>query len=133
MKIKSYGYIALLSLLSLNGYSQKAKVAAADKKYEQYAYVDAIATYERVAEKGYRDEKMFQKLGNAYYFNAELEKAAHWYGELFSMNENQEPEYLYRYSQTLRSIGEYTKADKMLDHFNNKSGNDLRAKLYKKK
>ena len=75
---------------------------------------------------------MFQKLGNAYYFNAELDKAAKWYGELFLMNENQEPEYLYRYSQTLKSIGEYDKADKMLDQFNKKSGNDLRAKLYEK-
>ncbi|WP_369752655.1 OmpA family protein [Flavobacterium sp. WC2409] len=132
MKIKSYVYIVLLSLLSLKGHAQKAKVAAADKKYEQYAYIDAISTYERVAEKGYKDEKMFQKLGNAYYFNAELDKAAKWYGELFLLNENQEPEYLYRYSQALKSIGEYAKADKMLDQFNKKSGNDLRAKLYEK-
>jgi outer membrane protein OmpA-like peptidoglycan-associated protein/tetratricopeptide (TPR) repeat protein len=132
MKIKTYVYIILLILLSFQGYAQKAKVAAADKKYEQYAFIDAISTYERVAEKGYKDEKMFQKLGNAYYFNAELDKAAKWYGELFLMNENQEPEYLYRYSQTLKSIGEYDKANKMLDQFNKKSGNDLRAKLYEK-
>ena len=132
MKIKYFVYIVLISLISLQGYAQKAKVAAADKKYDQFAYVDAIATYERVAEKGYKDEMMFQKLGNAYYFNAELEKAAKWYGELFSMNENQEPEYLYRYSQCLKSIGEYDKANKMLDQFNKKSGNDLRAQLYEK-
>lgn len=132
MKIKFFVSIILLSCTSFQGFAQKAKVAAADKNYERFAYVDAIATYERVAEKGYKDEKMFQKLGNAYYFNAELEKAAKWYEALFSMNENQEPEYLYRYSQTLKSIGEYAKADKFLDMFNKKSGNDLRAKLYAK-
>lgn len=132
MKIKFFVSIILLSCTSFQGFAQKAKVAAADKNYERFAYVDAIATYERVAEKGYKDEKMFQKLGNAYYFNAELEKAAKWYEALFSMNENQEPEYLYRYSQTLKSIGEYAKADKLLDQFNKKSGNDLRAKLYAK-
>ena len=76
MKIKFFVSIILLSCTSFQGFAQKAKVAAADKNYERFAYVDAIATYERVAEKGYKDEKMFQKLGNAYYFNAELEKAA---------------------------------------------------------
>ena len=69
------------------------KIAAADKKYDSYAYIDAIKTYERVAEKGYKSEDMFQKLGNSYYFNGELDKAAKWYGELFAMNPNQESEY----------------------------------------
>jgi outer membrane protein OmpA-like peptidoglycan-associated protein len=105
-------------------------VAAADKKYDRFSYIDAIATYERVAEKGYKDEKMFQKLGNAYYFNAELKKAAKWYVELFAMNQEQEPEYYYRYSQTLKAIGEYDKADKMLEQFTKRSGNDQRAKLF---
>lgn len=132
MKIKKLVYSTLLIVIALQGYSQKAKVAAADKKYDRYAYVDAIATYERVAEKGYKDEKMFQKLGNAYYFNAELEKAAKWYGELFAMNQEQEPEYYYRYSQCLKSVGEYAKADDMLEQFNKKSGNDKRAKLFAK-
>lgn len=132
MKIKKLVYCTLLIVIALQGYSQKAKVAAADKKYDRYAYVDAIATYERVAEKGYKDEKMFQKLGNAYYFNAELEKAAKWYGELFAMNPEQEPEYYYRYSQCLKSVGDYAKADEMLEQFNKKSGNDKRAKLYAK-
>ncbi len=121
-----------LSAFGLVAQAQKSKVAAADIQYERFSYIDAIATYERVAEKGYKDEKMFQKLGNAYYFNAELSKAAKWYEELFSMNKDQEPEYLYRYSQTLKSIGEYDKADKMLELFNKKSGNDLRAKLFEK-
>ena len=130
MKIKIILYCALFSIFTLNGYSQKAKVAAADKKYERLSYVDAIAVYERVAEKGYKDEKMFQKLGNAYYFNAELGKAAKWYSELFAMNQNQEPEYYYRYSQSLKSLGDYTKADSILEQFNAKSGNDKRAQLF---
>ena len=132
MKIKKLVYCTLFIVVALQGYSQKSRVAAADKKYERYAYVDAIATYERVAEKGYKDEKMLQKLGNAYYFNAELEKATKWYGELFAMSPEQEPEYYYRYSQCLKSVGEYAKADEMLEQFNKKSGNDKRAKLFVK-
>jgi outer membrane protein OmpA-like peptidoglycan-associated protein/tetratricopeptide (TPR) repeat protein len=112
------------------GYSQKVKLASADKNYESFAFVDAITTYETVALNGYKDEMMFQKLGNACYFNANLEKAAKWYAELFKMNKNQESEYYYRYAQALKSIGDYKKADKMLEQFNSKSGNELRAKLF---
>ena len=130
MKINTLIYSTILTLLVLQGYSQKAKVALADKQYERYAYVDAIANYERVAQKGYKDEKMFQKLGNAYYFNAELGKAGKWYEELFAMNQNQEAEYCYRYSQCLKAIGDYGQADKMLVQFNKKSGNDKRAQLF---
>lgn len=130
MKIKIIFYIMFISVFAHTSYSQKAKVATADKQYERYSYVDAIAVYERVAEKGYKDEKMFQKLGNAYYFNAELVKAAKWYSELFAMNQDQEPEYYYRYSQALKSTGDYAKADNMLEQFTTKSGNDKRAQLF---
>ena len=132
MKIRNvfYSYSTVLLLLTLSGYSQKAKVASADKKYENYSYVDAISTYEHVASKGYKDEKMFQKLGNAYYFTADLVKAEKWYTELFAMNNDQEPEYYYRYSQTLKAVGNYAKADAMLEEFNKRSGNDQRGKLY---
>lgn len=130
MKIKNLIYGLLMSFIAFQGYTQKAKVAAADKEYDRYAYVDAIATYERVAEKGYVDKSMFEKLGNAYYFNAELEKAEKWYGKLFDMDQDQEPEYYYRYSQCLKSVGNYAKSDKMMTEFNRRSGNDLRAKLF---
>jgi outer membrane protein OmpA-like peptidoglycan-associated protein/tetratricopeptide (TPR) repeat protein len=125
-------YITIISVFSFNIYSQKARVTAADKKYDNYAYIDAIKTYERVAEKGYKSEVMFQKLGNAYYFNAQLENAAKWYGELFAMTSDVEPAYYYRYSQSLRSIGENEKADKILEKFNEISGNDSRGKLFEK-
>ncbi|MFE3872745.1 flagellar motor protein MotB, partial [Flavobacterium sp. ZS1P70] len=76
MKNSTLLYITIVSVFSFNIYSQKARVTAADKKYDNYAYVDAIKTYERVAEKGYKSVDMFKKLGNAYYFNGELDKAA---------------------------------------------------------
>ena len=130
MKIKTILYSTIFSVLAMQSYGQKAGIAAADKKYDRYAYIDAIAIYKHIAEKGYKEENMFQKLGNAYYFNAELPEAEKWYTELFAMNQNQEPEYYYRYSQALKSIGNYVKADKMLEQFNIKSGNDSRAKLF---
>ncbi|MFV7236984.1 flagellar motor protein MotB, partial [Flavobacterium sp. ZB4R12] len=124
-------YITIVSVFSFNIYSQKARVSAAEKKYGNYAYIDAIKTYKRVAEKGYKSADMFQKLGNSYYYNAELDQAAKWYGELFAMTSDVEPEYYYRYAQSLRSIGENDKANEMLEKFNQMSGNDTRGKLFK--
>ncbi|WP_409417467.1 OmpA family protein [Flavobacterium sp. PS2] len=123
-------FTLLLILITLNGRAQSASQHKADKDYNQYAYIDAIATYERVAEKGYKDQEMFQRLGNAYYFNGELTKAAKWYQALFEMNPEQEPEYYYRYAQTLKATGDYAKADKTLDTFNKKKAADKRGELF---
>ena len=116
-------------IVSLNGYSQKMALEKAEKEYENFAYVDAIKTYERLFDKGYKTADMLQKLGNSFYFNAELESAAKWYGELFVLTENVAPEYYYRYAQSLKSKKEYAKADAMMTKFNQLNGNDTRAKL----
>ena len=132
--MKNYIFLCLTiaSVFSFSGYAQKTKIALADKKYENFAYIDAIKTYEKVAKKGYKSEEMFQKLGNSYYFNSELEKAAKWYGELFAMNSDQESEYYYRYAQSLKSIGENDKSNEILEKFYQKAGNENRAKLFEK-
>jgi len=127
--------IILFSLLFLSGfefgiYAQKPKIVSGNKKYDNYAYVDAIKTYEIVAKKGYKSEDMFKKLGNAYYFNSEFEGAAKWYGELFAMNTSPEPEYYYRYAQCLKSTGKMDLANKILAEFNLKNQNDTRGKLH---
>lgn len=130
MKVKKTGFTALLSLFVLTAVAQKTRIEDADKKYDKYAYIDAVAVYEKVAEKGYKDEKMFQRLGNAYYFNAELTKAVKWYDQLFAMNAEQEPEYFYRYAQCLKANGNYEKADKILEEFNRKVKTDKRGILF---
>ncbi|RTZ03541.1 flagellar motor protein MotB [Flavobacterium sp. RSP49] len=127
--MKKNSIYILLMIVSLNGYSQKMALEKAEKEYENFAYVDAIKTYERLFDKGYKTADMLQKLGNSFYFNAELESAAKWYGELFVLTENVAPEYYYRYAQSLKSKKEYAKADAMMTKFNQLNGNDTRAKL----
>jgi outer membrane protein OmpA-like peptidoglycan-associated protein/tetratricopeptide (TPR) repeat protein len=131
MKIRIIIVLALISTASLFG--QKVQVAKADKQYDKFAYIDAIEIYERVADKGYESPDVFKKLGNAYYFNAELDKASKWYGKLMDLGQEIEPEYYFRYSQTLKSIGEYTKANEMLEKFNQSKGGDSRAQKYEAK
>lgn len=130
MKSQKILYTLSFLLLFLNTIAQTGKINYADTKYEKYAYIDAIKIYENVADKGYKDEKMFQRLGNSYYFNGELVKALKWYDELFAMNEQQEPEYLYRYAQCLKAAGNYTKADATLEKFNQKQATDKRGVLF---
>lgn len=122
-------YIVVTTLLCSYGFAQKSREAKADKQYDKYAYVDAIKTYERIYEKGYKTPELLEKLGNAYYFKADLENAAKWYGELFAMTQEVDPEYYYRYAQSLKAIKNYKKADEMMAKFSEKNGNDLRAKL----
>ena len=124
-------YLVLLAFTCVNSYSQvfNKTEAKGNKEYEKYAYIDAIKTYERIYDKGYKSPDMLLKIGNAYYFNAELEKANKWYAELYATNPEQEPEFYYRYAQTLKAVKENDKAAAMLVTFSEKSGNDSRAKL----
>lgn len=126
--------IIFILALSLNGFlmnAQEVKINKANKNYEQFAYVDAIKTYEKVAAKGHKSAEVFQKLGNAYYFQSRLEEANKWYTELFAMNQDVEPELYFRYAQTLKAVGDYKKADQMMEKFYQKNGTDNRAKIGK--
>ena len=123
-------FLIIVNVFSFDSYAQQSKINAADKKYDNYAYIDAIKTYEKVANKGYKSEDMFKKLGNSYYFNSNFEGASKWYGELFAMNTSVEPEYYYRYAQSLRAIGQTEQANKMMDEFATKFKDDIRSKLY---
>ncbi|MFB9076697.1 OmpA family protein [Flavobacterium procerum] len=130
MKLKKILTAIFLFFFFLNGNAQKALLSKAEKEYNDYAFADAISMYEKAAANGYQDEKMFQRLGNAYYFNAELAKAAGWYEKLFALNPKQEPEYYYRYAQSLKTTGDYAKADKMLNEFNKITNTDSRGILF---
>ncbi|WP_394757936.1 OmpA family protein [Flavobacterium sp.] len=129
MKLKLIIICAFLSFSSI--LAQKAKIESADKKYNDLAYINAIEIYQKVAEKGYKSVDLFQKLGNANYFNANLSEAAKWYGQLFNLGEEVDKEYYYRYSLCLKSIGDYKKAEDYLYQFSQKSGADVRASIYK--
>ena len=129
MKNSKIIYLLFVCIASLSMYSQKSKEAKADKAYDKLAYTDAVKTYERVVAKGYKSQDLLQKLGNAYYFKADLIKAEKWYTELFAYSQNIDPEYYYRYAQSLKVIKDYAKADAMMIKFNEFKENDLRARL----
>ncbi|PKB18926.1 OmpA family protein [Flavobacterium sp. 5] len=125
-------YLTILNLFALCSYAQKGKIASADKKYDNYAYIDAIKTYERIAQKGYQSPDMYQKIGNAYFFNSELDEANKWYEKLFALTTDVDPEYYYRYAYCLKSVGQNDKANEMLKIYNDKTGNKGKGEYYAK-
>jgi outer membrane protein OmpA-like peptidoglycan-associated protein/tetratricopeptide (TPR) repeat protein len=111
----------------LVGYAQERKLNKADKKYDSYAFVNAIEIYEEVAEEGYKSKELFEKLGNAYYFKADLINASKWYGELFNLGEEVAPEYYFRYAQALKAEKRYAESDEKMKEFNRLTGSDIRG------
>lgn len=125
-------YIGIFLLFFSNAFAQKVQVKKADKQYEKFAYVDAIATYEKVMKKGYKTPEMLQKVADSYYFNSQFIEAGMWYAELFNLQpEATNPEYYYRYAQCLKSKEDYATADEYLEKFYTTKGDDFRAELYK--
>ena len=124
--------LALLSSTSLLFAQPEKELEKANEMYKNFSYVDAIKIYERIAQKGFVNQEMLQSLGNAYYYNAEYKKALPWYEQLFQEGKYKvKPEYYYRYAQTLKSVGDYTQADKMMAKFVElTNANDTRAALF---
>ncbi|KDN53800.1 flagellar motor protein MotB [Flavobacterium seoulense] len=120
MKVTPIFFFMLASLLSYNSYSQSSKVYTTDKIGKSYAYVNVTKTYERIAEKGYKSVDLFQKLGNAFYTELNMVKAAKWYGELFAMTTDLDPVYYNQYAKSLYAIGENDKANAIVEKLDKK-------------
>lgn len=114
--------------------AQEQKTKRADKKFDDYAFVDAIENYEQLVNEGYSKEDIFKRLGNANYLNAKYGKATEWYGKLLNLEAVEiEGEYMYRYAQCLKSIGKYKEADFWMTKFEKTKINDTRANLFSEK
>ncbi len=127
----------MLSIATMaNAQIKKEKIA--DKDFDNYAYVNAIEIYERMADKGYINTSILENLANAYYFNGKFAEANKWYRELFEgtyphKDLNKIPsEYYYRYAQTLKTVGDYNKSNNIMNKFAELEANDSRTLLFEK-
>jgi len=121
----------LFSLFITASNAQLNKELKADNKYQKFAYIDAIVIYSKLVNKGYKSESMLLKLANANYFSANYPEAAKWYKQLFEMNKQVDNEIYFRYSNTLKSIGETDLANQFLQRFNEQNILDSRGIRYK--
>ena len=100
----------------------------ADKFFENFAYIKATELYEEAVKKGDSSEHVLTRLGDCYYNNSKSKEAALWYGKAVNKYDKVNPEYIFKYIQSLRSIKDYQEADKWLVKFKNIQGNDSRVK-----
>jgi len=133
---KGFTILALVSSLFLGTTLVQAQsgLKTANKQYTNLAYSEAITTYEQIANRGFVDADLLKHLGNSYYFNGDYKSANEWYKRLyneFSANEI-EPEYDYRYAQTLKNVGLNEEAKIYLDKFASIDASSIRAGLIKK-
>lgn len=129
---KNY-FVVLFSLFFMISYSQTSKILKADKEYGNFAYVDARQIYEKLIESGKKNSDILKKLGDSYYFNGQYVQANKWYKELFDGNYIDkgksiiDSEYYYRYSQTLKAIGDYEQAELVMLRFAEIESKDSRV------
>ncbi len=123
-----YHILLGLAIMTTATYAQKKPIKKADIDYSDYSYAEAINSYEKLIAEGYTEENIFKNLGNANYLNANYEEAAKWYGKLLDLEEAEvDPEYMYRYAQTLKSMKDYEESNRWMQKFKMAKSNDLRA------
>ena len=114
--------------MAMASQAQEKKIRKADTKFTNYSYASAIQSYEDLVEDGYTEEEIFKNLGNANYLNANYQEASNWYGQLFQLGITDiDPEYMYRYAQTLKSLEKYDASDVWMNKFKTARSNDQRA------
>ena len=115
-----YKIVLVLVLLPfLSASAQENELARANKKFDQYAFIDSQKLYLRVVENGYESAELLKKLGDSYYYNAKYSDAAKWYGQLVEKYKQElTPEDYFRYSQALRAEKRYDEADEMFVLYN---------------
>ena len=125
MKTRLFTFLLLLGCSLSYGQTKLA-----DKFFKNYGYIKAIELYEKAYENGDDSAHVLTRLGDAYYNNSNSEKAAYWYGEALKAYKNIDAEYVYKYIQSLRSIGNYDEADKWFKELSAAQQGDSRLKGY---
>jgi outer membrane protein OmpA-like peptidoglycan-associated protein len=121
-------YIALLLVFPMGLLAQNRALQKAEKTFTKEAYVSAIQIYERLANKGMGSEQIYEKLGDANYFNANYIAAEQWYTKRYELKGTFPKEFLYRYGQSLKSAGKTQKANDIMAQYAKENPTQLRTK-----
>lgn len=118
--MKVYFTLLTFAVLSFHTYSQQKELHKANKKYDQFAYVEAGELYTKFVDKGYKSALAYTRLGDIYYLNGNMPEALKWYTLMHGMqNETAiDPVHLFRYGQCLRAAGDYDAAAGVLESVN---------------
>ena len=118
----------LLLVFALCSSGLFAQKKLADKFFSNYGYIKATELYEEAVQKGDSSEHVLTRLGDCYYNNSNSEKAVLWYGKAVNKYDKVNPEVIYKYIQSLRSVGNYEEANSWLNRFKEIQAGDSRIK-----
>ena len=121
----------LLFIVFPSAQAQEKEMQRANKKFQQYAFVDSQKLYLSVANEGYESADLFGKLGDAFYFNADYDEASQWYGKLLEkFPEEATPDQIFRYAQALRAEEKYDESKQLIARYNERVTNDSSGSVY---
>ena len=110
----------------LVGYSQNAATETADRYYQNFEFVRAIKSYEKLVEKGKGDEYVYRQLAEANYNILNTGEAEKWYFKVLESAPG-DAEVVYKYSQMLKANGKYDRSNEYMRQFAELKPNDQRA------
>jgi len=120
--------ILIIALGSALMFAQKQEVRLADKFFANYSYPKASEFYANAVKLGDSSMHVLTRLGDCYYNNSNADKSATWYGKAIQKyGSDIEPEYVFKYSQALRSQGKYEEAIVQLEKYRALNPDDNRV------
>jgi outer membrane protein OmpA-like peptidoglycan-associated protein/tetratricopeptide (TPR) repeat protein len=119
-----------LSLIFISGivFSQDIAIKKADQLFGSYQYVEAIKSYLEIIKNKQGNQNVYRNLADSYYNIYNTTEAVKWYEKV--VEKNADAETYFRYSQALKSIGNYTEANEKMKKFATLVPNDVRAKEF---
>ena len=127
IKITIILFFSTLSIFAQSKEDKKVKIA--DTFYEELSYIKASEVYKELA-KTNPTEHVLKRLGDCYYNNVFMKKASKAYKNLFDNYTSVDPEYMFKYAQTLRATGNFEESKLWMKKFNAAKSNDSRGKNF---
>lgn len=108
------------------------KLKLADKSFNEMAYVDAIKLYEEYAQSNSElSVATITNMADSYYFLNDTRNALKWYQKLYDMQgQNMSDLYILRYTQSLRGVRDYDKANSITKEFLKKKNDNSEIKHF---
>ncbi|WP_397363811.1 OmpA family protein [Olleya sp. R77988] len=123
--MKEFYSLLYLLLITTTSFGQTKKTETADKLFNSYQFVDAIEAYSKLVQENKADSYVYKQLADSNYNIFNIEEASKWYAK--ATESKQDAETYYRFSQVLKSLGDYESASKQMAAFSKLLPNDQRA------
>jgi len=114
-------------LIGASTFGQTAKQKKADREYNNFSFVKAIKTYEKLIDTSFNEQYAMRKLGDAYIMLRQPEKALSIYKKVVEQKNVPSEYYLY-YAQTLRANGKYEASKKWMKKYK-EAGNEKDSRV----